>query len=121
MLVKPAKQPDNEKFDFDANDSSSKIEALLAILKAARKGSGNKSVIFSQWTSFLDVIEPHLKRNGFKFVRIDGKMAPPLRDAAMESLEKDPEVTILLASLAVCSVGLNLVAANQVILMDSWW
>jgi len=39
----------------------------------------------------------------------------------MTTFEKDPECTIMLASLAVCSVGLNLVAANQVILSDSWW
>jgi SWI/SNF-related matrix-associated actin-dependent regulator of chromatin subfamily A3 len=36
-------------------------------------------------------------------------------------LDEDPETRILLASLSVCSVGLNLVAANTVILADSWW
>ena len=48
-------------------------------------------------------------------------MTATRRDAALSSLESDPQCTIMLASLAVCSVGLNLVAANQVILADSWW
>jgi len=48
-------------------------------------------------------------------------MSASQRDAAMELLAKDANTTVLLASLGVCSVGLNLVAANQVILADSWW
>lgn len=48
-------------------------------------------------------------------------MSVRLRDSALHALEEDPDCTIMLASLGVCSVGLNLVAANQVILSDSWW
>lgn len=51
-------------------------------------------------------------------------MRSTARDAAMTSFSTPsltPSPHILLASLAVCSVGLNLVAANQVILADSWW
>ncbi|KAK3707763.1 hypothetical protein LTR37_011940 [Vermiconidia calcicola] len=43
------------------------------------------------------------------------------RDAALRALENDNECTILLASLGVCAVGLNLTAANQIILSDTWW
>jgi SWI/SNF-related matrix-associated actin-dependent regulator of chromatin subfamily A3 len=107
--------------DIDVEETSSKVEALISILTASRQGKDNKTVVFSQWTSFLDVIQKQLDKHGFKYARIDGTMAAHVRDAAMEALEKDPEVTVLLASLSVCSVGLNLVAANQVILSDSWW
>lgn len=48
-------------------------------------------------------------------------MLPSRRDGAIRALDEDPNCKILLASLSVCSVGLNLVAANQVILADSWW
>lgn len=107
---------------IDLQTSSSKIEALLKILKATRaKDATNKTVIFSQWTSYLNIIEPHLLAAGFKFTRIDGTMNVRRRDEALQALESDPECTIMLASLAVASVGLNLVAANQVILTDSWW
>lgn len=110
--------PDN----FDPETSSSKIEALLSILLASRKkDAATKTVIFSQWTSFLTIIASALSAHNLPFVRIDGTMRPPARDAALHTLETDSNCTIMLASLAVCSVGLNLVAANQVILADSWW
>ena len=126
-LVRPAAElgesADNAPpADFDHETSSSKVEALLNILTAARKKDPTtKTVIFSQWTSFLTIIGSALSSHGFTFTRIDGTMPTPARDAALTALETDPNCTIMLASLAVCSVGLNLVAANQVILADSWW
>ena len=110
-----------EQLDIDADTNSSKIEALLSILRASSKKKGTKVVVFSQWTSFLNIVQKQLDLNGFKYARIDGTMGAPARDASMRALEMDPECTVMLASLAVCSVGLNLVAANQVILADSWW
>ncbi|KAK0659302.1 Helicase-like transcription factor [Lasiodiplodia hormozganensis] len=120
-LVHPPKEaPAPPPIDADTN--SSKIEALLKILKAtASKDKGIKTIVFSQWTSFLDVLEPQLQAAGVRFARIDGTMSALARDASLEALDTDPDCTVLLASLAVCSVGLNLVAASQVILADSWW
>lgn len=102
-------------------ETSSKVEALLEILKAAAKDPSNKTIVFSQWTSFLDLLQPQLALNGLKFTRIDGSMSATQRDAALEALDDDDATTVMLASLAVCSVGLNLVAANRVIMADSWW
>jgi SWI/SNF-related matrix-associated actin-dependent regulator of chromatin subfamily A3 len=109
-----------DKASLEKN-TSSKVEALLDILKATAQDPSNKTIVFSQWTSFLNLLEPQLTAAGLKFTRIDGSMSATLRDAALEALDNDPETTIMLASLAVCSVGLNLVAANQVIMADSWW
>lgn len=122
-LVRPAVDlgETSDQPDIDSDTSSSKVEALLSILKASSKKSGTKTVIFSQWTSFLNIIQAQLDANGYKYARIDGTMRANQRDASLTALETDPECTIMLASLAVCSVGLNLVAANQVILADSWW
>ncbi len=107
--------------DLDIDTTSSKVEALLNILEASHRKPGTKVVIFSQWTSFLDIIQKQLTAKNYTFSRIYGTMKTPARDAAMTALESDPDCTIMLASLAVCSVGLNLVSANQVILADSWW
>ena len=107
---------------FDADTSSSKIEALLNILKATRKSNpDNKTVIFSQWTSFLDIVGRQLEKHNFNFCRLDGTMNPANRDKSLSRLENEQSCTIMLASLSVCGVGLNLVAANQVIMSDSWW
>lgn len=123
-LVRPAEElgeTSKQVLDIDEETSSSKVEALLSILKASHRKPDTKVVIFSQWTSFLDIIQRQITAHGYTFARIDGSMRAPARDAAMAALESDPNCTIMLASLAVCSVGLNLVAANQVILADSWW
>ena len=122
-LVSPAVDlgETSDQPDIDIDTSSSKVEALLGILKASSKKPGTKTVIFSQWTSFLNIIQAQLEAKGYKYARIDGTMNANKRDASLTALETDPECTIMLASLAVCSVGLNLVAANQVILADSWW
>jgi SWI/SNF-related matrix-associated actin-dependent regulator of chromatin subfamily A3 len=102
-------------------NTSSKLEALLDILKATAQDVTNKTIVFSQWTSFLDLLQPHLTAANLHFTRIDGSMTAPHRDTALETFDTDPSCTIMLASLAVCSVGLNLVAANHVIMADSWW
>jgi SWI/SNF-related matrix-associated actin-dependent regulator of chromatin subfamily A3 len=116
----PTQEQAQDKESLESN-MSSKVAALLQILKASAKDPSNKTIIFSQWTSFLDLLQPHLNANGIIFTRIDGTMSATQRDTALEALESDRKTTVLLASLAVCSVGLNLVAANQVIMADSWW
>ncbi|ROW09848.1 hypothetical protein VMCG_02613 [Cytospora schulzeri] len=122
QLLEPAPESSGQDDDqLDADTQSSKTEALLKILQATLKNDGSKVIIFSQWTSFLTIIENQLKTTGYKYTRIDGSMTTDSRDAAMRSLQGDPETRIMLASLAVCSVGLNLVAADTVILADSWW
>ena len=107
--------------EIDDENTSSKVRALLSILAAAHKKPDPKIVIFSQWCRFLDLLEPHFHEAGYQYARIDGSMPAPARDASLKALDSDPKCTILLASLGVCAVGLNLVAANQVVLCDSWW
>jgi SWI/SNF-related matrix-associated actin-dependent regulator of chromatin subfamily A3 len=61
--------------------------------------------VFSQFTKFLDVIQCHLVKKGFTFVRLDGSMTVAKRDIALNTFSTSPTHTIMLASLAVCSVG----------------
>lgn len=116
----PTTQSEADKASLERN-TSSKVEQLMQILAASAKDQTNKTIIFSQWTSFLDLIQGHLATAGYTFTRIDGSMSAVARDEALEALDNDPSTTIMLASLSVCSVGLNLVAANQVVMADSWW
>lgn len=122
VLVEPVHEFGDEAKDveLDLNGSSTKLEALITILKASRD-TGNKTVVFSQWTRFLDIVQARLVKEGFKFCRIDGTMSATLRDQSLHALEDDADCTIMLASLGVCAVGLNLVAANQIVLSDTWW
>ncbi|PNP38714.1 hypothetical protein TGAMA5MH_09440 [Trichoderma gamsii] len=107
--------------NFDTDTQSSKTEAMLQIVRATLKNEGSKIVIFSQWTSFLDIVQKQLENADLKYCRIDGSMSAEKRDKAIDALDNESETRIMLASLAVCSVGLNLVSADTVILSDSWW
>lgn len=121
-LVEPANDCGEDAADdeMDLNASSSKLDAMVAIL-AATKAKNDKTVIFSQWTRFLDLVQARLEKEDYKFCRIDGTMPAHARDDALRALENDDSTTIMLASLGVCAVGLNLTKANQIILSDSWW
>lgn len=127
--------------------TSAKIHALINHL--SRIPSDTKSVVFSQFTSFLDLIGPQLSKLGISFLRLDGSMPQKARAAVLaeftktDSFEEDdivddenetpakglpsarqdpsPKPSVLLISLRAGGVGLNLTAASNVFIMDPWW
>ncbi|PHH87241.1 hypothetical protein CDD83_9133 [Cordyceps sp. RAO-2017] len=119
-LLEPAPEGASDD-NLDADTQSSKTEALLQIVQATIKRPGSKLVVFSQWTAFLNIVQNQLVQAGIRFCRIDGSMSAEKRDRAIEALDRDGDTRVMLASLAVCSVGLNLVSADTVVLSDSWW
>jgi superfamily II DNA or RNA helicase len=101
-----------------ASATSSKLEVLLEELDEA-VAEGHKALVFSQWTSFLDLVEPHLARAGIEFARLDGSTRDRAGVVAHFQAETGPPV--LIASLTAGGVGLNLTAADHVFLLDPWW
>jgi SWI/SNF-related matrix-associated actin-dependent regulator of chromatin subfamily A3 len=122
-LVSPAEEKPAEEEDENSlenmSESSSKLDALLHILDGIHpyfsmvmiatrtKDPSVKTIVFSQFTKFLDVIQCHLERRGFTFVRLDGSMSLRKRDDALDTFSTSPKHTIMLASLGVCSVGVD--------------
>ena len=118
-------------------NGSAKIAALVTHLKQLRRTNPEiKSVVFSQFTSFLDLIGPALAREGISFLRFDGSMSQKQRaailgefaadsslDSKSTSKGKGPKArsTVLLLSLRAGGVGLNLTMAKRVFMMDPWW
>lgn len=98
---------------------SSKVQALISELRT-NPGNG-KNVVFSQFTSFLDIIQRELDYYDMKVVRVDGTMNIKQRTAALQEFTDYPGDCVLLLSLKVGGVGLNLVCAQQAFLMDPWW
>jgi DNA repair protein RAD5 len=104
------------------SNSSAKIGALLTNLKALRKElPGTKCVVFSQFTSFLSLIEPALTRASIPFLRLDGSMAQPARASVLKEFAASHKGIVLLLSLRAGGVGLNLTMAKRVYMMDPWW
>ena len=104
------------------NTSSAKIAALTTHLKAIRRDSPTtKSVVFSQFTSFLDLIAPALARANIPTLRFDGAMTQKARAACITEFTDHKKGVVLLLSLRAGGVGLNLTAAKRVFMMDPWW
>ena len=97
---------------------SSKVECLLEALEDATS-EGHKALVFSQWTSLLDLIEEALDERKFGYTRLDGQTRD--RAAVVQDFQRDDGPPILLTSLKAGGTGLNLTAADHVFLMDPWW
>nr|KAK5448698.1 hypothetical protein LTR18_001786 [Exophiala xenobiotica] len=98
---------------------STKIRRLMGLLRA--DAHQHKYIVFSFFTSMLDLIEPFLRQNRIRFVRYDGKMRNDAREASLHSLRTDPSTRVLLCSLRAGSLGLNLTAASRVVILEPFW
>ena len=98
--------------------TSSKIARLLEALEEAAE-DGHKALVFSQWTSFLDLCEPHLREAGIAFTRLDGSTRD--RAGVVAAFQDAAGPPVMLLSLKAGGVGLNLTAADHVFLLDPWW
>jgi len=99
-------------------DASSKVDLLVETLDEA-VSEGHKALVFSQWTSMLDKVEPHLKKAGIPYVRLDGSTRN--RGAVVERFQDAEGPPVFLISLKAGGTGLNLTAADHVFLLDPWW
>jgi superfamily II DNA or RNA helicase len=98
--------------------SSSKLETLVGALETA-VADNHKALVFSQWTSLLDLIEPALTRAELAFTRLDGSTRD--RGEVVARFQADDGPPVMLVSLKAGGSGLNLTAADHVFLCDPWW
>jgi SNF2 family DNA or RNA helicase len=80
-----------------------------------------KAVVFTYWTTHLDLIEIALEDHDVKFTRLDGRMGHRQRLDAINQFEQDKETIIFLVSIGAGGVGLNLTSANVVFIMEPQW
>ena len=99
-------------------ESSSKIERLLEALEEL-VSEGHKALVFSQWTSLLNLVEPHLHNANIPFTRLDGSTRD--RASVVNTFQAENGPPVMLVSLKAGGTGLNLTAADHVFLLDPWW
>jgi len=104
----------------DDMEPSAKMLALIEQLQIA-ENAGDKTIVYSQWTSMLNLVETMLVRYGIQFLRYDGKMRSEARDAALIAFRKIGGPRVILISTKCGGVGLNLTSANRVVNMDLSW
>ena len=99
-------------------DASAKLDLLFPYLEEAID-EGQKTLVFSQFTSFLAIVRAQLDRAGIAYEYLDGKTRN--RQEKVERFQNDPDCKLFLISLKAGGVGLNLTAAEYVFLLDPWW
>ncbi len=97
---------------------SSKLTVLMESLEVAL-AEGHKALVFSQWTSLLDLLEPILQTAGLSYLRLDGTTSN--RQAIVDSFQAVDGPPVLIMSLKAGGVGLNLTQADHVFILDPWW
>lgn len=99
--------------------SSTKIEMLVYDLyKLRSQKQTHKSIVFSQFTSMLQLVEWRLRRAGFNTVMLDGSMSPAQRQKSIEYFMNNTVVEVFLVSLKAGGVALNLTEASRVFIID---
>lgn len=122
----PATNGTRKTLSFDRyTGPSTKAQALVEDLSKTRAESERtpdeppiKSVVFSGWTTHLDLIQLALDAAGIAYTRLDGSMSRPARAAAMETFREDPSVQVILVSIMAGGLGLNLTAGSNVYVME---
>lgn len=101
-----------------------KIDKTLDILKEIHaRGEGEKAIVFSNFTSFLDLVEVPLSQQPefANYTRYDGSMTAKDRNEAVLKFTDDPNCRVMLISLKAGNAGLNLTIANHVLILDPFW
>jgi len=115
--------------------ASAKLQAVLQELKEVWKlDPFSKVLIFSQYLGFLDILGSALQKEGIVSYRLDGKMNLKERVTALENFNKETSKeetfqddgsikkgSVFLVSMRAGGVGINLVAASTVFIVDPWW
>jgi superfamily II DNA or RNA helicase len=99
---------------------SSKLAELNQLLEQLMAEEDRKVVLFSEWTTMLNLIEPILEKQQLNYVRLDGSVPQKKRQGLMHRFQNDADCRLFITTNAG-STGLNLQAANTVINVDLPW
>ena len=103
----------------DAAPAGSKIDALGELVSELR-AEGRRALVFSQFLEVLDLARSNLEERGVDCLRLDGTMSAAARADAVTAFQSGSG-DVFLVSLRAGGVGMNLTAADFVVLLDPWW
>lgn len=103
---------------MDAAFPSAKLELLMESLEESLD-LGHRALIFSQWTSLLDLAQSRLAEKNIRFSRLDG--ATRNRADVVKEFQKEDGPSVMLLSLKAGGVGITLTAADHIYILDPWW
>ncbi|KAL2836969.1 SNF2 family N-terminal domain-containing protein [Aspergillus pseudodeflectus] len=108
------------KFALKNNEwmDSGKVEKLCELLRRFKE-NGDRTLVFSQFTMVMDILEDVLENQHLKFVRLDGRTSVEDRQSIMDTFYERTEIPVFLLSTKAGGAGINLACANKVIIFDS--
>ena len=99
---------------------SSKLNQCIEVIKDAVL-SGHKILLFSSYSSMLEIIGEELKKENIKHFKLTGQTKVGDRLKLVEEFNSNDEIKVFLISLKAGGTGLNLIGADMVIHYDPWW
>ncbi|XP_022908848.2 transcription termination factor 2-like [Onthophagus taurus] len=122
VKVEVTKKFSSENPLFSSDYKSKKVEMILKTINEIVNEKKEKVIIVSQWTSFLRLVAKFLKEEGIKYEQLDGTLKIDKRMEIVQNINNSSHPTrVLLLSLTAGGVGLNLVGANHLLLVDIHW
>lgn len=98
--------------------SSAKVDFVLQDLETL-VAEGHKVLVYSQFTSFLQLLLKEVRERGWQFAYLDGSTKN--REEVVERFQEESSLCLFFISLKAGGVGLNLTAADYVYILDPWW
>ena len=116
----PHRRPDLERYILDESAlfSSAKFSRLRTLLPDLIETQGHRVLIFSGWTSCLDLLGCLMEQLGFKYLRMDGSCPSDVRQARIDEFNSNASIPVFLLSTRACGLGINLTAADTCIMHD---
>ena len=100
------------------SESSGKMEQIQQTI-CELISEGHKMLVFSSFTKHLEMVQKFAQDKNFAYSLLTGKTAD--RESQVENFQNNPEIKMFLISLKAGGVGLNLTAADYVLILDPWW
>ncbi|KAI0832427.1 P-loop containing nucleoside triphosphate hydrolase protein [Trametes gibbosa] len=112
-----------ERMQIEDVSLSGKLSALATLLRALHKHTEEKCIIVSHYTSTLNLIEAYCKRKSYTYNRLDGSTPAPKRQELVNDFNRSSQAKrfLFLLSSKAGGVGLNLIGASRLCLIDSDW
>lgn len=104
-------------FEDSEVESEKMVEVVRRIVDL--KSEGHKVLVFSSFVRHLELLQTYLDKEGVCYTKLTG--ATQNRESEVRSFQRNDDVTCFLISLKAGGVGLNLVAADYVFVLDPWW
>ncbi|EAW09434.1 DEAD/DEAH box helicase [Aspergillus clavatus NRRL 1] len=98
--------------------NSGKVDKLCELLKRFKE-NGDRTLVFSQFTMVMDILEHVLETLHLEFVRLDGRTNVEDRQSILDAFHERTDIPVFLLSTKAGGAGINLACANKVVIFDS--